>query len=1167
MKTVIEQAAAGIIEHKIPKIRISETSIAIEMEQNGFYHGTIDIDSENDTVFKTIVYSTLENVTIENPKYVGMHYTMKYLVSADTREASDVLHGEFHVVSDAGEYCIPYTITVHKPVIQTSYGSISNYDQFVRLVWRSAEEGRKVFQSPKFQEIVIGNNYQECRLYEGLMKQQDVGTAMEEFLVAIKKKERIQVSLLEESYEQSDLAESTRCIVHMSKNTWGHVDLSVSAKGEFIDEFKKSVGSEDFIGNRLNYYFTVRKERLHKGKNYGKLIFTTKNQVLELPILIHNDSTIDEKRKIQKKTIYELMECYLLFRMQKVPYPNWEEQSMRLVDRMRNNNESDLSVRLLKAQMCMIADKREEASWILDYVQSVLPTVKEGKLELNSYYLYLRALQKRNVEYTKDVVKSLRNVYDVHPCWEILWFLLYLDERFENNKSLKYSIIKDHCNKGCTSPMMYFEALNVLNGQPVLLRVLNHFEIQIMTLAVKRKFVQPKLAAQFAALAMKEKRFNKRILRILIQMYEMYQNNQILTAIVSMLIKGKCTDHSYFKWFELAVKNDLKIAKLYEYYIYSIDQKDMSILPQMLLMYFVYNTDSIKGREAYLFRNLIHNKQDIPQIYQGYMRAIEQFGIRQILKGNIDEHLAVIYDEILSKALLNDDIARRLPGIILTYKLSVKNPRMKYVIVLHKETKEEHRYLIKDGVSYVKVYTQQPTILFENEDGVRICDSTYELTRLLDMEYYLRLSYEIYPYNKYLRLHYGENYAHFKNNPEKYVSMFQLLMDIDDMDCNYKKELLKDILDYYYNNVQDEAMDRYLMNVELDRIEGESRNKMIQMMIMRGMYEEASLVLHRFGSAYVNVNYLFRFCTRMLERNSRDRDEYLVRFCYETYKKGLYDERTLRYLGRHYYGTLDEMLQIWHSCVGYELEHRELEERILVHGIFVHAWKKIGDLFAHYYENGAKDTICHAYINILSSYGMIYDTEYDEKLNFYIEKELSQKETMHVYSELHLLKHYSEQEQLETFQKRIAERLLRSFVEKNIVFEFFKKFSWMMDIPQKIFEQTVFTFCGSGYKQRSLFYRFGDDISYKEKVMEEVVPGIWNASLILFHGERVSYYIGEAPEEAPCVKELSNIVDKNQGSYCFRLINQMILAKQDEDEYKRLLCDYQKKREIAEVLF
>lgn len=1172
MKIVIENASRGIIEYDVPKLNIGAKQIDVEMEEGGYFRSTFDIISENDLEMKAIIYSTSDKVIVENPQFVGKKYNVRYLVSGETLTAGETLEGEFHIVTNGGEYRVPYIVRVDKPVFDTAYGHVSDYRQFAELVRMDAMEGYKVFDSPKFKEIIIGNRYKDRALYEGVRKGRNERVALEEFLIGIGEKEPVTFQVREESMEFERPTEPVRQTLTLLKSTWGYLDIQAEVQGEFICDYKQQITDEDFAGNRCEFSFMIRPEKLHRGKNLGAIHFINCRQTVTVPVTVKVESGYHPGvESIQKKDIFRLMDLYLQFRMQKLTYPAWETESMTIVDRMRSNDDSDVMVRLMKAQMCVIVGKKEEAAWLLDYIQGILPNIRTHRTELQCYYLYIRALQRRDAEFTKEAVAKIRSVYEQgYPAWQLLWFLLYLDDRYENNKSLKYTMIKDRCNKGCISPLMYFEAVNVLNEQPLLLRVLNRFEVLSLTLGAKKKYINLKLANQIAELAMKEKSFKKGILHILILLYETYQNNLLLSAICTTLIKGNCTDRRYFKWFELAVKNDVKITKLYEYYIFSIDTSYMEPLPQMVLMYFAYNTDSIRGRESYLFCNLIKNKQVMPHIYQNYLRAIEQFGIRQMLIGNMDEFLAVIYEEILSKSLVTDDIARRLPGMILSYRVKVNHPSFKKAVVLHKETQEEKKYPINHGVTYIKLYTADPVILFEDEKEIRYVGVKYEKTRLLDMEYYLRLAYEIYPNNKYLRLHYGESYVNFKNNPEKYVSMFKQLMEVDDMDPNYKKELMRDIVDYYYHNLHDEAMDRYLLKADTDRIDATTRQKMTEIMILRGMYDEVYPVLRKYGSGQMDAGYTLRFCTRMIEKLESREEPELVRLSYEAFRKGKYDDRTLTYLGEYYYGTLDEMLDIWRAGINFDLDTRMIEERILVQGMFVRDLRKLAQVFECYYSKGPRDSVNKAYLNILSYEGLMRGEIWDEKLIGYLEKEVLGGETLPIYDVVLLLRHYSEQKGLSGVQKALTEKLVEKLLKKQIQFEFFKNFDSFLKLPGRIYERTIFTYYGRPGEDAYLYYWFAGGTGYERKPMRKVVPGIWNAELILFNGDKLLYYMtGEdqaADEEHP-VCRMTGKIAKGRGDSCFALINRMIAAEKKPEQYETLLRDYQLKRKMAEKLF
>ena len=85
------------------------------------------------------------------------------------------------------------------------------------------------------------------------------------------------------------------------------------------------------------------------------------------------------------------------------------------------------------------------------------------------------------------------------------------------------------------------------------------------------KLITRELAEYAAELISHQKDYDKRLYYILERLYKTYADQKVLNAICMQLIKGNQTGISCFKWYEKAVKQELKIAQLYEYYMMSID--------------------------------------------------------------------------------------------------------------------------------------------------------------------------------------------------------------------------------------------------------------------------------------------------------------------------------------------------------------------------------------------------------------------------------------------------------------------------------------------------------------------------------------------------------------------------------------------------------------------
>lgn len=91
-------------------------------------------------------------------------------------------------------------------------------------------------------------------------------------------------------------------------------------------------------------------------------------------------------------------------------------------------------------------------------------------------------------------------------------------------------------------------------------------------------------------------------------------------------MKGDPRKPQYFRWFSLAVQRGLRITRLYEYYMETMDISYRRQLPKQLLMYFAYNDNSLgDARKAYVYASVITYKDRDPQTYESYKDTMKRF--------------------------------------------------------------------------------------------------------------------------------------------------------------------------------------------------------------------------------------------------------------------------------------------------------------------------------------------------------------------------------------------------------------------------------------------------------------------------------------------------------------------------------------------------------------
>ena len=70
-------------------------------------------------------------------------------------EPGEEARGAFHIISNQGEYYIPFFVSVVPKTIDSSLGNIKNLFHFTNLAKSSWEEAVKLFYSKEFKAVFI----------------------------------------------------------------------------------------------------------------------------------------------------------------------------------------------------------------------------------------------------------------------------------------------------------------------------------------------------------------------------------------------------------------------------------------------------------------------------------------------------------------------------------------------------------------------------------------------------------------------------------------------------------------------------------------------------------------------------------------------------------------------------------------------------------------------------------------------------------------------------------------------------------------------------------------------------------------------------------------------------------------------------------------------------
>ncbi len=1178
LRKKIKQLAYGTFNYNESNISLSTDRIELDVIEGKNISGEFTIYSAGGKKLRGIVYSTQPRMECLTPQFDGEEIRIRYQFHSEGLVEGDVRKGEFVIVCDRGEYNLSFVVSVSKAYARTSVGEIKTLSDFTRLARENMEEAYQVFYSISFPYILKDADEKERLLYEAIRKEVPSMQAIEAYLVGINRKPTINLSLEETQYSFTDVTTSKKGQLCLKKDNWGYVACEVKCDAPFIQLSKNSISSEDFLGSICFYDYYVDAEKLHAGKNFGRIIFEFPEQSLSCEV----SATCEEEGKIigtAKRHQYlkyksELTQCYIDYRTKKIVTGVWTRNSVEILEHLLDEEPENDLYRLMKAQAYMVNRQRQEASWILeDYKRNCLNrnTPEWG------YYLYLCTLMEREESYVNRLAGQMEELFCVHPESSLLfWVLLFVREEYYKNSARRLKAIESWVEKGNDSPFFYLEAFYLYWQNPYLLTQLDSFEIKVLNWARKHQTLSKEIAMQVIALIPTARSYDEKVYRILEACYEVADKEETVAAICSYLIKGQKFTKEYHKWYALGIEYEVRITNLYEAYLLSVDQNSIEQVPKVIFMYFQYHNTLSYKQLALLYAYIIRNKDKYKKVYQNYRRTMEQFAMSQIEAGHMDENLAVVYKEMLPLGILNGELAEKLAKMLFVHKLQVTVEK-KFVkaIIVQKQCKRRQVVSVVDGVAYFKAFSDDYCVLLQDVKGQIFAEQRfYEEEALLEVDIYMdmvmklapmAIPYLIYSFDKKQKMN-----QFFVSDEET----FDVLMDSQDVSEEWKACMQPAFVRHFMAKDFGSLTEQCLKSANYNLMSVEDRRFMIEQLIENHVFEQAYEMLHLYGYDTIGSAYRVTICSYKIMETYYEEDEFLLGFASDTFSSGKYNDVILSYLCRYYNGPTKYMANIWKNAKEFDIDTFDMEERIITQMLYSTDYvESIDAIYAEYCKKGGKDLIYMAYLSYFSHLYLVKDAVVSEQVFLQIEHRiLLHQEVMDVHNYA-LLKYYAELGTLTDGQYKIADTLMSECTCNNIYFAFYKKLDERLLTKYYLDDKYFVEYHTTPGTRVSISYYNNEEKLYEEE-LTEVYDGIFVKMFVLFFGDKLSYYITEGNElkgrsvtSSGQVENHDMNASETHGRYA--MLNDMFLhvTLQEADEVKCAMKEYSSKQIATEKIF
>jgi len=1136
-------------------------------------HGTFDIYAP-DAAFG-YVYSHDLRMIIDTKEFSGTQMEIRYTVDSRGMTCGSDVSGNLQIVSDHGEYELPYRIVLAEDHAVSSMGELRNLFHFANLAKADWNEAADFFYSNRFSEVLSGSDSQYMTAYRGYSAVRGNMRNMENFLQVTHKKTRPSYQADVPEVELELPPKNYSAHIRIVREGWGYTQLQVSAAGDFLELSKEELTEEDFSGNVAQLSYTILRDRLCLGDNDGEIVVGDAMQTIRIPVRVK--VPVRRYRDEERHLLCRLMRLYLDYRTGRKTKQEWIAQCGKILDPLIEESPDRADLRLYQVQLLLTAKKTEEAGLLLDQVREM---IGEEESEIYAYGLYLQSLIEHDAEKTASYAIRIQEFLERDEAnWRYAWMLLYMDGSYAHNEKKCWRLLKKQYEYGNVSPVMFLEGVRILTDNVRLMETVDDYEIALITFAIRQGILSSEIRRRFSFIVGQVGEYSREICEILSRCFDEGADTETVEAMAQVLMRGNCIGTEYFKWYALAVERELRLPKLYEYYIMSADLSYRGTLPRIVLMYFAYRSGLDTSRLAFLYANVVRHQGEYREIYEQYLPQIDSFAMDQLLRGRIDTNLAYLYRK-LGYHRINEPNARDCyTDLLFSERIKVNSDRFRNVIIVAEHMENETVCPIRDRVAYVQHYSDMSTLLLEDEEGNRYTEEslyTYEsmLKEKIDPERILKGGYYVGPV-----LSLAEAAGDVPNVSGENADAIAWLASQPELNAAYRLRLRLSLIEYYFDEDRISPLDELLAHLKPQMLERRDRESCVRIMVARGLYDDAYRWILECGIEGIDIKILVRLCDRLLAHNDMAYAPELVKVCWGILRQGKYDEETLRYLLKYGEGLLKDLKELWRATDSFGLDAGPLVEHMMLQVLFTGAqMKEKTDIYLEHADRNMNTELEQAYLARLSYDYLVRQEEIPETVFdrvVYLERLGEHLLTVCILAWLKAAAQRIEKGTPDAVAEETVLQYLARMREEEIFLPFFTAFA---DLDPKCRIRAGLSFIeyrGAKDSRVILHYVFEQEeqerTEYRREEMVHVYGGIFVRAFLLFFGERIHYYITEEDgrQEKLTRSSILEYTQKQREEDRFGLINHIAVAYEMHDDvtYRKLSEEYERKSYLADHLF
>ncbi|MDO4265387.1 MAG: DUF5717 family protein [Eubacteriales bacterium] len=654
------------------------------------------------------------------------------------------------------------------------------------------------------------------------------------------------------------------------------------------------------------------------------------------------------------------------------------------------------------------------------------------------------------------------------------------------------------------------------------------------------------------------------------------EDETLFTELTALLIRERQTSLFAFRVYEEAVKRDIKLTQLYEYYLYAFPEGNDEPMPREILLYFSYDSTLSPNIKSVVYKNVLQYTEPDSELYRRYEPEMRDYAFQSVFCGRIDDRLAVIYKHMIYPDMIDARVAEHLPALLKSQRIFCQDARMRRVAVRYPEIRGEEIFPLYEGIAYVPVYFDDAELLFIDGFGKYYRGVRYEAEAAMDGNELLERCFALCPGHPAvmlgtLRKLLGGS-IHSEQERDALLNIMRRLPLRHDARAKAAEVLIA------FGGPMD-----FLPDIDVDGLSGLQKSRIFSALVAGGERQKAYAVLRRYGLLIADEEALRALCLAMISADEVPKDAVEQRFFLAALRRlfdnGARDRELLSCLARYYEGATEDLYAILSAADAAGAETSQLPERTLITKLFSGVRSHLDETFAIYSRTDPRELLVRAYLSVRASDYFVDGETVPETVFDALRDILDAAADRAKLPSIYLMawtKYIScrSGEQPVSVRALLTE-LTEILCREGLIFSYFPELEKWIELPEKAAGKTVIEYHGSRFQKPRLLMKIEpEDQDFREEEMTRIYQGIYIKETELFSDDELHYVIydrnAEGAEEPAAEGTISG---KRQPSHAIgtrkERLDEMtsLLLSGKEEELLVRMKDYVLQDETGRALF